>query len=113
MVEHADYQPQPLGQVKFPLRAGNPVLPRFGGKYENHEGGISAGGIFPDDQCRFCAGALLAGQQQRPLGQLAAGEYARQARGVLAEIKARGHLPIVVGGTGLRTRALDCEADCR
>jgi tRNA dimethylallyltransferase len=35
-----------------------------------------------------------------------AGEYARQARQVLAEIKLRGHLPIVVGGTGLYLRAL-------
>ncbi len=35
-----------------------------------------------------------------------AGEYARRARSVLAEIKARNHLPIVVGGTGLYLRAL-------
>ena len=34
------------------------------------------------------------------------GDYARQARQVLAEINARGHLPIVVGGTGLYLRAL-------
>jgi tRNA dimethylallyltransferase len=41
-----------------------------------------------------------------PMQDVTAGEYARQARGVLAEIKARGHLPIVVGGTGLYLRAL-------
>jgi len=35
-----------------------------------------------------------------------AGEYARQARTDLAEIVQRGHLPIVVGGTGLYLRAL-------
>ena len=35
-----------------------------------------------------------------------AGEYARRARAVLNEIKARGRLPIVVGGTGLYLRAL-------
>ena len=35
-----------------------------------------------------------------------AGEYARQARAVIGEIRARGHLPIVVGGTGLYLRAL-------
>jgi len=35
-----------------------------------------------------------------------AGEYARRARRTLAEIKARGGLPIVVGGTGLYLRAL-------
>ena len=37
---------------------------------------------------------------------MTAGDYARQARQVLAEINARGHLPIVVGGTGLYLRAL-------
>ena len=35
-----------------------------------------------------------------------AGEYARQARSVLAEIRTRKKLPIVVGGTGLYLRAL-------
>ena len=35
-----------------------------------------------------------------------AGDYARRARAVLNEIKARGNLPIVVGGTGLYLRAL-------
>ncbi len=35
-----------------------------------------------------------------------AGEYARLARGVLAEITARGGLPIVAGGTGFYFRAL-------
>ncbi len=35
-----------------------------------------------------------------------AGEYARLARGVIAEITGRGRLPIVVGGTGFYLRAL-------
>ena len=35
-----------------------------------------------------------------------AGDYARAARAALAEIKARGKLPIVTGGTGLYLRAL-------
>ena len=35
-----------------------------------------------------------------------AGEYARRARAVIDEIARRGHLPIVVGGTGLYLRAL-------
>lgn len=35
-----------------------------------------------------------------------AGDYARLARRALHEIHARGHLPIVVGGTGLYLRAL-------
>jgi tRNA dimethylallyltransferase len=37
---------------------------------------------------------------------MTAGEYARQARQVLEEIKARAQLPILVGGTGLYLRAL-------
>ena len=37
---------------------------------------------------------------------ITAGEYARQARPVLEEIRSREHLPIVVGGTGLYLRAL-------
>jgi tRNA dimethylallyltransferase len=41
-----------------------------------------------------------------PTQQVTAGEYARQARQMLAEIKARHHLPILVGGTGLYLRAL-------
>jgi tRNA dimethylallyltransferase len=41
-----------------------------------------------------------------PTGHVTAGEYARQARQVLAQIKEREHLPIVVGGTGLYLRAL-------
>lgn len=41
-----------------------------------------------------------------PTQHVTAGEYARQARQVLAEIKSRRHLPIVVGGTGLYLRAL-------
>ena len=35
-----------------------------------------------------------------------AGEYARQARVAIGKISKRGHLPIVVGGTGLYLRAL-------
>jgi tRNA dimethylallyltransferase len=41
-----------------------------------------------------------------PTDYFTAGEYARRARQVLAEIAARRHLPIVVGGTGLYLRAL-------
>jgi tRNA dimethylallyltransferase len=35
-----------------------------------------------------------------------AGEYARQARSAIADISARGKMPVVVGGTGLYLRAL-------
>jgi tRNA dimethylallyltransferase len=41
-----------------------------------------------------------------PSSYVTAGEYSRQARKVLEEIKTRGNLPIVVGGTGLYLQAL-------
>jgi len=41
-----------------------------------------------------------------PEEQFSAGEYARRGRAILAEITARGRLPIVVGGTGFYLRAL-------
>ena len=41
-----------------------------------------------------------------PTSYVTAGEYARRAREVLQQIKSRGALPIVVGGTGLYLRAL-------
>ena len=41
-----------------------------------------------------------------PLSDMTAGEYARQARQVAAEIAGRRHLPIVSGGTGLYLRAM-------
>jgi tRNA dimethylallyltransferase len=41
-----------------------------------------------------------------PTSPVTAGEYARQARQALDEIKARSRLPILVGGTGLYLRAL-------
>jgi tRNA dimethylallyltransferase len=42
----------------------------------------------------------------QPTDFMTAGEYARRARSVLADVKSRGRLPIVVGGTGLYLRAL-------
>ena len=41
-----------------------------------------------------------------PAEHITAGQYARQARQVIKEIDSRGHLPMVVGGTGLYLRAL-------
>jgi tRNA dimethylallyltransferase len=41
-----------------------------------------------------------------PQESYSAGEYARAARNVIAEIAGRGRLPIVVGGTGFYLRAL-------
>ena len=41
-----------------------------------------------------------------PADGYSAGEYARVARSAIAEISARGRLPVVVGGTGFYLRAL-------
>jgi tRNA dimethylallyltransferase len=41
-----------------------------------------------------------------PDSYMTAGEYARQGRQILNEIQGRGHLPVVVGGTGLYLHAL-------
>jgi tRNA dimethylallyltransferase len=41
-----------------------------------------------------------------PADYITAGEYARRARAVLQQIRERGRLPLVVGGTGLYLRAL-------
>ena len=41
-----------------------------------------------------------------PTDYITAGEYARRARQAIDEIKSRGNLPVVVGGTGLYLRAL-------
>lgn len=41
-----------------------------------------------------------------PGGHITAGEYARLGRQALTEIRQRGNLPLVVGGTGLYLRAL-------
>lgn len=41
-----------------------------------------------------------------PTEAVTAGDYARRARAVIAEIAARGKMPIVAGGTGLYLRAL-------
>jgi tRNA dimethylallyltransferase len=41
-----------------------------------------------------------------PTEQFTAGDYSRLARSAIAGIHARGHMPVVVGGTGLYLRAL-------
>jgi tRNA dimethylallyltransferase len=41
-----------------------------------------------------------------PTSSYTAGEYSREARGILREIPKRGHVPVVTGGTGLYLRAL-------
>ena len=41
-----------------------------------------------------------------PIQGFSAGEYARSAREVVRQISARGHLPVVAGGTGFYLRAL-------
>src|SRR5574337_884313 len=44
----------------------------------------------------------------KPDQPFTAADYVRLASAAIVEIRARGHLPIVVGGTGLYVRALLC-----
>jgi tRNA dimethylallyltransferase len=57
----------------------------------------------PEEQARVPHHLL---DEVEPTGFTTAGEYARKARKVIGEIRERGALPIVVGGTGLYLRAL-------
>jgi tRNA dimethylallyltransferase len=57
----------------------------------------------PEEQARVPHHLL---DEVEPTGYTTAGEYARKARNVIREIRERGTLPIVVGGTGLYLRAL-------
>jgi tRNA dimethylallyltransferase len=57
----------------------------------------------PEEQARVPHHLL---DEVDPRGYTTAGEYARTARVVLQQIRDRGVLPIVVGGTGLYLRAL-------
>jgi tRNA dimethylallyltransferase len=57
----------------------------------------------PEEQARVPHHLL---DEVDPRGYTTAGEYARTARVVLQQIRERGVLPIVVGGTGLYLRAL-------
>jgi tRNA dimethylallyltransferase len=59
----------------------------------------------PDAQARLRAPHHLI-DVVSPTEECNAGDYARMARQALHEIHCRGHLPIVVGGTGLYLRAL-------
>src|SRR5271166_501563 len=56
-----------------------------------------------DDRARIPHHLIDVAEPDEPF---TAGEYARQARATLNQIVQRGHLPIVVGGTGLYLRAL-------
>jgi tRNA dimethylallyltransferase len=58
----------------------------------------------PEDQRRGIPHRMI--DVLDPAEGYSAGDYARTARSVLAEISARGRLPIVVGGTGFYLRAL-------
>jgi tRNA dimethylallyltransferase len=109
-------QPEPvLVVVLGPTASGKTALSlalaeRFGGEIVNCDSvamyrEFDIGTAKPDSSQRARAAHHLL-DCVGPTGDVTAGEYARQARQVLEEIKARGHLPIVVGGTGLYLRAL-------
>ncbi len=69
--------------------------------YRNFE--IGTAKPLPEDRARIPHHLIDVAVPGEPF---TAGEYARQARVALVEVAKRGHLPIVVGGTGLYLRAL-------
>ncbi|MCU1304879.1 MAG: tRNA delta(2)-isopentenylpyrophosphate transferase [Candidatus Sulfotelmatobacter sp.] len=112
----ASAQPEPLLVVVLgPTASGKTALSlalaeRFNGEIVNcdsvamyREFDIGTAKPTPAERARVPHHLL---DSVEPSSHMTAGEYARQARQVLEEIKARGHLPIVVGGTGLYLRAL-------
>ena len=112
----ASVQPEPLVVVVLgPTASGKTALSlalaeRFHGEIVNCDSvamyrGFDIGTAKPTASERARAPHHLLDYVE-PTNHITAGDYARQARQVLEEIKAREHLPIVVGGTGLYLRAL-------
>jgi tRNA dimethylallyltransferase len=67
--------------------------------------GMDLGSAKPsaEEQSRFQHHLIDVAEPDHPF---TAGEYSRQARNAMRQVAARGHLPIVTGGTGLYLRAL-------
>jgi tRNA dimethylallyltransferase len=112
----ASVQPEPLLVVVLgPTASGKTALSlalaeRFGGEIVNcdsvamyREFEIGTAKPTPSERGRAPHHLL---DCVAPNSHITAGDYARQARLVLDEIKTRGRLPILVGGTGLYLRAL-------
>ena len=104
-----------LAAILGPTGSGKTALSlvlaqQFGGELVNCDSvalyrEFDIGSAKPDAQQRSRAPHHLL-DVATPNQYVTAGEYARLARGVVDEIIARGHLPILVGGTGLYVRAL-------
>jgi tRNA dimethylallyltransferase len=116
MVAVVNSQPDPLAVLLLgPTGSGKTTLAlalgeRFQGEVVSCDSvavyrGLDLGSAkpTPDDQRRLPHHLIDVANPDR---LYTAGEYSRQARAALASIAARGHLPIVTGGTGLYLRAL-------
>jgi tRNA dimethylallyltransferase len=106
--------PAPLVVILGPTASGKTALSlaiatRFKGEIISCDSvavyrGFEIGTAKPDHVQRLAAPHQLL-DVASPDHNFTAGEYSRLARGALADITARRHLPIVVGGTGLYLRA--------
>ena len=112
----AETSEQPLVVVLLgPTASGKTALSlalaeRFGGEIVSCDSvavyrGMELGTAKPsrEDRARVPHHLIDVAEPDEPF---TAGEYARRARAALAEIAARGKVPIVTGGTGLYLRAL-------
>jgi tRNA dimethylallyltransferase len=100
--------PGPTGSGKTELSLA--LASRFGGEIVNcdsvavyREFVIGTAKPTPEQRSRVPHHLLDVADPAEPM---TAGEYARQARQALQEIKSRGRLPVITGGSGLYLRAL-------
>jgi tRNA dimethylallyltransferase len=107
--------PYPVVAIVGPTASGKSELAlavagRFGGEIVNYDSlqvyrGFDSGTAkLPPEQRRGIPHHLL--DIVAPEDVFTAGDYARRGRAVLAEIRARGRLPVLAGGTGFYLRAL-------
>lgn len=108
-------EPPPVIVILGPTATGKSALAielaeRLGGEIVNADSlqvyrGLDVGTAKPTPEERARVPHHLVDVLE-PTERYSAGEFARRARAAIAQIRSRGHRPIVVGGSGLYLRAL-------